>query len=116
MAARKNRIRHDDRAREKIQVTQLTKLLQADALGKKFGNSNGPVQLSDGRRKSIEILLRKALPDLSAVEHTGDIETSYVVRMPTPAKDLDEWTTTNTEQDQHVSADNLLSTPKQVTH
>lgn len=43
-----------------------------------------------------------------SVEMTGEIA-NYVVRMPEPAKDMAEWTTTNTQQDQPVSDDKPLT-------
>jgi len=51
----------------------------------------GKVELSQTQVRAAEILLRKALPDLAAIEHSGDVQTSYVVRMPEPVKDLTEW-------------------------
>ena len=52
---------HQDDVRRKIQVSQLLNVLQAQA----FGESE---DLSPSRMKAIEILLRKALPDLSAIQ------------------------------------------------
>lgn len=65
MAARKN-LSHDQRTRQKIQTSQLVNRLMSDA--------NGEIELTAGQRKSIEILLKKSLPDLSSVtiEGTGD--------------------------------------------
>jgi hypothetical protein len=40
-------------------------------------------------------LMRKVLPDLSAVDHSGDVTTSYVMRAPLPATNIDEWQKTN---------------------
>lgn len=65
MAARLNP-RHDDEARKKIQTSQLINRLQGDALGE--------IELTDGQRASIKILLGKSLPDLQSVELTGDPE------------------------------------------
>lgn len=56
---------HQDDVRAKIQVGQLIKTLQNQADG------NGP-DLTPPRLKAIEILLRKSLPDLSAIELTGE--------------------------------------------
>lgn len=83
MAARINKIRHDEETRSKIQASQLINRLREHALGN--------VELSQTQVRAIEILLRKTLPDLSAVEHSGDMETSYVVRMPAPVADLASW-------------------------
>lgn len=64
MAARLNK-RHDDEARNKIQVSQLINRLQANALGKL------KAEMSPGQVKSATALLAKRLPDLKAMEHTG---------------------------------------------
>lgn len=63
MAAPKRNRSSEPDVRKKIQTSQLVNRLQSDALGK--------ITLEDGRRRSIEILLRKSLPDLSAIELTG---------------------------------------------
>jgi hypothetical protein len=55
---------HQDEVRAKIQASQLINVLQNHALGK-------TEELSASRLKAIEILLRKSVPDLSAVELTG---------------------------------------------
>ena len=56
---------HQDDVRAKIQAGQLIKVLTNHALGE-------TEELSPTRLKAIEILLRKSLPDLSAVEMTGE--------------------------------------------
>lgn len=63
MAAR-IRAHHQDEIRAKIQTSQLINRLQDHAL-----SIEG--ELSPSRLKAIEILLRKSLPDLSAIEVTG---------------------------------------------
>lgn len=65
MAARTTKIRHDDETRAKIQTSQLINRLTDHALGE--------VKLESTQVKSIEILLRKTLPDLSAVEMSGEM-------------------------------------------
>jgi hypothetical protein len=57
---------HQADVRAKIQVSQLINVLTNHAL-----SSDSP-ELSATRLKAIEILLRKSLPDLSAVEISGD--------------------------------------------
>ena len=64
MAARLN-LRQQDQTRSAIQTTQLVKRLQDYALGE-------IAEIESGRLKAIEILLRKTLPDLSAVTLSGD--------------------------------------------
>lgn len=54
------------KVRERIQVSQLINRLHACAMG--------TVELTKSQVTAIQVLLRKALPDLSAVEHRGFIE------------------------------------------
>jgi hypothetical protein len=65
MAARL-RVRHQDEIREKIKTSQLINRLTDCGLG--------DLELTAQQLKAIEILLRKSLPDLSAVsiEGTGE--------------------------------------------
>lgn len=63
MAAR-IRLRHQDEVRAKIQASQLINRLTNHAFGE--------VDLSPTQIKAIEILLRKSIPDLAAIELTGD--------------------------------------------
>src|SRR4051794_37218595 len=70
MAARIRKM-HDDETRRRIRVAQLLNRLQECALGK--------IELQPIQVRSIEILLRKTLPDLSAVEATIDGGMSHVI-------------------------------------
>lgn len=65
MAARLNQ-RHQDFVRAKIQASQLINVLQNHALGL------DEKKLTPTRLKAIEILLKKSVPDLSQVAHTGE--------------------------------------------
>jgi len=56
---------HQEDVRRKIQVSQLLNVLQDHAL-------SGEHDLSPTRMKAIEILLRKSLPDLTAITISGD--------------------------------------------
>jgi hypothetical protein len=56
---------HQADVRSKIQVSQLINVLTKQALGTSE-------DLTPSRLKAIEILLRKSLPDLSAIEVSGD--------------------------------------------
>lgn len=58
---------HQDDVRKKIQASQLINVLQDHAL-------TGEGDMSPTRMKAIEILLRKSIPDLSAVTISGDDE------------------------------------------
>ena len=66
MAARKTRVSHDQKTREKIQTSQLVNRLTNHALGE--------IELTATQLRAIEILLKKTLPDLSSVELKGDQE------------------------------------------
>ena len=65
MAARLN-LRHQAMIRDKIQATQLIHRLEKCALGE--------VELSATQVRAIEVLLKKVVPDLSAVQVDGDGE------------------------------------------
>lgn len=60
--------RHQEEIRTKIQTSQLINKLQNHAL------SDDDTEISNSRMKAIEILLRKSLPDLTAVEISGDAD------------------------------------------
>lgn len=60
-----------DEVRARIQTSQLLNRLQ-DYI-------DGKVRLDQGRIRAIEILLRKALPDLSSVEQTGERQKPVVI-------------------------------------
>lgn len=62
MAARLNR-RHAEHVRAKIQASQLINRLQDHAHGK--------VEMSPTQVRAAEVCLKKALPDLASVAHTG---------------------------------------------
>jgi hypothetical protein len=68
--------------RGKIKVSALLNRLQQCALG--------VISLPPDQVKCLEIALRKALPDLSAVEMKADVA-SYVARLPTPAANTEAW-------------------------
>lgn len=63
MAARLNKLHQAD-VRAKIQTSQLINRLTDHAHGK--------VELTNTQVRAIEILLKKTIPDLSAVEMTGE--------------------------------------------
>jgi hypothetical protein len=75
MAARLNP-RHSDMVRAKIQATELINLLQDYALG-------NIEEIPSGRMKAIEILLKKSVPDLSAVELSGNDEAPVALKVIT---------------------------------
>lgn len=78
MAARL-RPQHSDQVRAKIKTSQLINRLSDYALS--TAENEAKVELSTGQLKAIEILLRKSLPDLSAVQVTGGEEGDAPVRV-----------------------------------
>lgn len=71
---------HADKTREKIQVTQLVNRLQDCAMGN--------VAMDAQQLRATEVLLRKALPDLQAIELTGSdgapIDMSLAIKFVDP--------------------------------
>lgn len=70
MAARINKIQHDPRTREKIRTSQLLNRLHAYALDEDCPQAKRKMELSSNQVRAMEILLRKSLPDLTAVQGT----------------------------------------------
>lgn len=73
MAARKLRPFHTDEIRAKIQTSQLINRLTDHALGK--------IELSATQVRSIEVLIKKTLPDLSAVDMNANISGQVVAQV-----------------------------------
>ncbi len=71
MAARLNGAHQAD-VRLKIKTSQLINRLQDYALAEPDPKTGVTVEIDAGRIKAIEILLRKALPDLSQVSGAGE--------------------------------------------
>lgn len=83
MPARTRKIRHDDETRARIKagniINRLQKLIE------------GEVEMPPHAVTAALGLLRKALPDLTSVEHSGEVTKTYVVRMPSKPANMDEW-------------------------
>lgn len=83
MAARTRKIQHDADTRAKIKagniINRLTKLIE------------GEIEMPPHAVTAALGLLRKTLPDLTSVEHSGDVATTYVVEMPAQPANMDEW-------------------------
>lgn len=71
MAVRK-RLTHDQKTREKIRTIHLIKRLEKHVLGEK-GDNGEVVVLSQSQITAALGLIRKTLPDLSAVEYKGEL-------------------------------------------
>jgi hypothetical protein len=94
MAARLNP-KHDERARLKIQTSQLINRLNLFALGQPDPCSihGKPIEMTDTQVRAALGLLRKTLPDLASttIEGNPDNPVTYVIRGPTPVESTAEW-------------------------
>lgn len=75
MAARKNKGTADkpwpQTTRDRIQTSMLLNRLEKHVLG--------DVEMSATQLRAAEILLKKSLPDLQAIEHSGELEQTVTV-------------------------------------
>jgi hypothetical protein len=83
MAARTKKIRHDENTKAKIQAGNIINRLQKFIMG--------DVQMSAPQVTAALGLLKKVEPDLTSVQHSGEITKTYVVRMPAKPANMDEW-------------------------
>lgn len=67
---RTQKIRHDEETRLKIKASQLLNRLQ--------GHAFNELQMSATQIKAAEICLRKVLPDLASVEHSGEVTHNFI--------------------------------------
>jgi hypothetical protein len=56
---------HDERTRAKIQTSQLINRLKDHVFGK--------CELTATQVRAAEVLLRKSIPDLAAIQHSGEL-------------------------------------------
>jgi hypothetical protein len=83
MAARTNKIRHDDETRAKIQAGNIINRLHKLIMGE--------IDMAPHAVSAALGLLRKKLPDLASVEHSGEITKNYVALMPQKTATIEEW-------------------------
>lgn len=83
MPARINKIRHDENTRAKIQAAKIIERLN--------GLISGTIDMPPHAVSAALGLLRKVLPDLNSVEHSGEISTTKVIRTPPIAPDIASW-------------------------
>lgn len=83
MAAR-NRPGLSENTRKRIQTTMIVERLQKHLLG--------DIEMSPTQMRAAEILLKKTLPDLSAVELSGETTTNHRgIDAPPQANSYEEW-------------------------
>lgn len=63
MAARINKIHHDEKTKRLIGASQL--------LNRLFSHANGEIELSQSQINAARIVIGKSIPDLKAIELTG---------------------------------------------
>ncbi len=73
MAARRRHTLHSEHVRLKIKTAALVNLLQDHAEGKK--------NMEPSQIKAAEILLKKTLPDLSAITVSGDADKPLITEV-----------------------------------
>jgi hypothetical protein len=80
------------RVRDNIEVAKIVRRLQMHLMGEIDPITDEPFDLTPSQMKAAEILLRKALPDLSAIEQTNlNPEKTYLVQVPSPIEDGKAW-------------------------
>lgn len=77
------------------------KIRHSNILNALIEHAEGKREMSSTQVTAALGLLRKALPDLSSTEITGDIAHSYVARMPEPVKTTEEWQQKHSPQTMH---------------
>lgn len=73
MAARTNKPLHDDRTKERIRASQLLNRLNDFV--------NGKCELTPAQVQAAKIIIGKVIPDLKAIEHTGQGGGPLLVRL-----------------------------------
>lgn len=64
MAARTNKPLHADKTKRLIQASQL--------LNRLFSHANGEIEMTQSQVNAAKVVIGKAIPDLKAVEISGD--------------------------------------------
>ena len=72
-----------EEVRARIQASQIINRLTNHCLGE--------IEMTASQVTAGLGLLRKCVPDLTAVEHSGEIKHNYVAEIPAPAENVDAW-------------------------
>jgi hypothetical protein len=88
MAARKGIVLTDS-WKKKIQIGVILDQLIKHVQGKN--------EMSTTQIAAAKILLSKVIPDMKAVEHTGEVTTNYVLRLPQTATSVEQWQQQNSQ-------------------
>jgi hypothetical protein len=73
MAARSNKPLHEEKTKRLIQASQLINRL--------ISHANGEIEMSQSQVNAARIVIGKAIPDLKAVEISGDKEAPLTIRI-----------------------------------
>ena len=73
MAARVNKINHEEKTKNLIRASQLLNRLNSFV--------NGEIELTPAQVQAAKIIIGKEIPDLKAVEHSGDSDSPVLIRM-----------------------------------
>lgn len=73
----------NDEARCRVKTTEIINRLQGHVLGS--------VEMSKTQISAALGLLRKTLPDLSSVEHSGEVAIPNVIRAPHVEQNTEQW-------------------------
>lgn len=65
MAARKSKPNHDEKTKRLIQASQL--------LNRLISHANGECEMSQSQVNAAKIVIGKVIPDLKAIEHSGEV-------------------------------------------
>lgn len=83
MPARIRKIRHDEETRLKIKagniITRLQKLI------------DGEIEMPPHAVTAALGLLHKAIPNLTSVDHSGEVTTTYVIGIPARSQTSEQW-------------------------
>lgn len=72
-----------DEHRAKIRIVNILNALQEHVEGTR--------EMSATQVNAAATLLRKVMPDLAAIDHSGEVQQTYIARMPAPVADINEW-------------------------
>lgn len=89
MAVRNRKIQVSDEWREKLSASGTATILMKRLCANSLGELDPP--MTQGQIRSAEIVLAKIVPNLSSVDHSGEINHNHVARVPADERSLDTW-------------------------
>jgi hypothetical protein len=96
MAARTGKIRHDEETRLKIQASQLINRINNHIYTYPTDPDFAKKYMDQSQVRAALGLLSKILPDLKAMEHTGEVTQKYVMALPAPIESAEQWQSNHT--------------------